>query len=96
MKPNHQQVPTGFDRALEWMEKGRRVCRVEWNGEAILELQVPDAGSKMTQPYIYITTVTELGGSRVPWAASQTDLLAKDWAFSASIEEMESWSVIPL
>jgi hypothetical protein len=30
----------------------------------------------MTLPYIFITTVQ---GNRVPWLASQTDLLAKDW-----------------
>jgi hypothetical protein len=30
----------------------------------------------MTLPYIYITTVK---GERVPWLASQTDMLADDW-----------------
>lgn len=30
----------------------------------------------MTLPYIFITTVQ---GDRVPWLASQTDLLAEDW-----------------
>lgn len=28
------------------------------------------------QPYIYIVPV---GGARVPWVASQPDLLEKDW-----------------
>jgi hypothetical protein len=41
-----------------------------------LELQVPDANSKMTLPYIYMSTVT---GDLVPWLASQTDVLADDW-----------------
>jgi hypothetical protein len=41
-----------------------------------LHLQSPDAGSKMTLPYIYMRTVD---GALVPWLASQTDMLATDW-----------------
>jgi hypothetical protein len=54
-----------------------RWSRRGWNGPGqFIELQVPDEHSKMTLPYIFITTVQ---GNRVPWLASQTDLLAKDW-----------------
>jgi hypothetical protein len=54
-----------------------RWSRRGWNGPGqFIELQVPDQHSKMTLPYIFITTVQ---GDRVPWLASQTDLLAKDW-----------------
>lgn len=63
--------------ALELMRAGRRVTRAGWNGKGqFLELQRPDERSKMTLPYIYITTVQ---GDRVPWLASQTDILAEDW-----------------
>jgi len=66
-----------FGWALTVLQDGERVTRDGWNGKGqFLELQVPDANSKMTQPYIYITTVQ---GYRVPWVASQTDLLARDW-----------------
>ena len=41
-----------------------------------LMLQVPDAHSKMTLPYVYIMTAQ---GDLVPWLCSQTDLLATDW-----------------
>lgn len=59
--------PTAFHR---WSRRG-------WNGPGqFIELQVPDQHSKMTLPYIFITTVQ---GDRVPWLASQTDLLASDW-----------------
>lgn len=48
-----------------------------------LALQVPDAHSKMTLPYIYIEYPVGhpayQNGSRVPWLASQTDALAEDW-----------------
>lgn len=42
-----------------------------------LALQVPDAHSKMSLPYIYMSTVS---GDLVPWLASQTDVLADDWS----------------
>ena len=66
-----------FGAALLNLKQGRKVTRKNWNGRGqFLELQVPDQHSKMTLPYILITTVQ---GDRVPWLASQTDLLASDW-----------------
>lgn len=66
-----------FGAALLNLKQGRKVTRKNWNGRGqFLELQVPDQHSKMTLPYIFITTVQ---GDRVPWLASQTDLLASDW-----------------
>jgi hypothetical protein len=48
-----------------------------------LKLQVPDERSKMTLPYIYIEYPVGHPaypeGARVPWLASQTDMLAEDW-----------------
>ena len=62
---------------LKNSEPGTSVARAGWNGaNQHLELQVPDENSKMSLPYIFITTV---GGDRVPWLASQTDMLAEDW-----------------
>jgi hypothetical protein len=66
-----------FSVALDELKLGRRVARKGWNGKGMwLELQVPDANSKMTLPYIYMSTAQ---GDLVPWLASQTDLLAEDW-----------------
>ncbi len=63
--------------AIEKLHAGQRVTRQGWNGPGqSIELQVPDAFSKMTKPYIFINTVD---GGRVPWLASQTDILAIDW-----------------
>ena len=75
-----------FGEAIAFLKKGFRVARLGWNGVGIfLELQVPDEHSKMTSPYIYIDT-TELNTqnpnapkTRVPWLASQTDMLTDDW-----------------
>jgi len=66
-----------FGEAVKALEEGRKVQRVGWNGKGMyLELQVPDEHSKMTLPYIWMWTACE---NRVPWLASQTDILAKDW-----------------
>jgi len=63
--------------ALEFLKHGKKVARSGWNGKNMyLELQVPDENSKMTLPYIYMSTVQ---GDLVPWLASQTDILAEDW-----------------
>ena len=70
-------MENGIGWAVDNMLLGYRVTRRGWNGPGqYLELQVPDANSKMTLPYIYITTVQ---GDLVPWLASQTDILAVDW-----------------
>lgn len=72
-----EQNPFGMGEALARLKAGKKVSRHNWNGPGqYLTLQVPDENSKMTLPYIYITTVQ---GDLVPWLASQTDILAVDW-----------------
>lgn len=67
----------GIGNMIDKLRGGLRCQREGWNGKGqYLELQVPDENSKMTLPYIFITTVQ---GDRVPWLASQTDILATDW-----------------
>ena len=66
-----------FGEALKYLRMGGRVTRTGWNGkEQYLELQTPDAHSKMRRPYIFISPVD---GDLVPWVTSQSDLLATDW-----------------
>jgi len=66
-----------FSKALAYLKEGVAIARSGWNGKNMfLELQVPDANSKMTLPYIYMRTAQ---GDLVPWLASQTDILAEDW-----------------
>lgn len=75
-----------FGKALKNLKEGKSVRRKGWNGVGIcISLQTPDKKSKMTQPYIYIdtlglqTTNPNAPKGRVPWAPSQTDMLAEDW-----------------
>lgn len=66
-----------FGKALAALKRGGRVTREGWNGKGMyLEMQRPDANSKMTLPYIYMKTAQ---GHLVPWLASQTDMLEEDW-----------------
>ena len=74
-----------FGEAIERLEQGKRVRRSGWNGTGMwLALQNPDAHSKMTLPYLYIEYPdghpAYQVGCRVPWFASQTDMLSEDWS----------------
>jgi hypothetical protein len=69
--------------AVQAMREGSAVCRSGWNGKSMyLKLQVPDAHSKMSLPYVYMYTAQ---GDLVPWLCSQTDLLAKDWMLVTNV-----------
>lgn len=66
-----------FGEAITALKEGKKVSRQGWNGKNMfLELQVPDDNSKMTLPYIFMFTACQ---NRVPWLASQTDVLSEDW-----------------
>lgn len=63
--------------ALRAMRQGKRCTRAGWNGEGQwVAFAPPGNDDPMTLPYLFICTV---GGQRVPWVASQTDILATDW-----------------
>lgn len=80
------EVPMDFGAAINQLKLGRRVTRRSWGGNGMyLEMQVPDEGSKMTQPYIYMRTDT---GCFVPWVASQMDMLADDWVISTPLPSL--------
>ena len=76
-------MDSSFGGAIASLRKGNKVARSGWNGKGLwLELQVPDVNSKMTLPYIYInypSNAQNTPGARVPWLASQTDMLTDDW-----------------
>lgn len=78
-----------FSEALKYVKDGSRISRNGWNGKGLwVELQRPDQYSKMTRPYLYLVSpkgsTNQFGDDvkdieRVPWLASQTDILADDW-----------------
>lgn len=68
---------TDFGWAINCLKEGWQMQRAGWNGKGMyIELQVPDFNSKMSLPYIFMKTADE---NKVPWLASQTDMLATDW-----------------
>ena len=78
-----------FSQALDRLKAGAKIARSGWNGAGLwLEIQRPDAHSKMTLPYIFMSypeNAKNTPGARVPWLASQTDLLSEDWVKKAKV-----------
>ena len=71
-----------FGLALEALQQGKRVSRAGWNGVGLwLEYRpangVDLAYIRMSYP---VNSKAYPEGARVPWLASQTDMLATDWA----------------
>ena len=68
-----------FGWALVQLREGKAVTRSGWNGtgQYLSMLQRPDKDSKMTLPYIYITTVQK---ELVPWLDSHTVMFVKAWS----------------
>jgi uncharacterized protein DUF2829 len=74
---SHLYPGFGIGWAIKQIIHGLRVRRRGWNGRGMyIALQMPDSNSKMSLPYVYISTVH---GDLVPWLCSQGDLLAMDW-----------------
>ena len=73
---NGKVTAMDFGEAIRLLKAGKRVKRAEWlEPGQWLALQKPDAGSKMTAPYLYKTNQSVL----VPWLPGQNDMLAEDW-----------------
>jgi hypothetical protein len=72
--------------AIEAMEDGQRVCRAGWNGKGMFlfivqfwegESDFPAATDECElAPFVAMKTADN---KVVPWLASQTDILARDW-----------------
>lgn len=77
MEENNNEQLMDFGKALLSLRVSNKLRRKGWNGKNMyIELQVPDENSKMSLPYIFMKTACD---NKVPWLASQTDLLADDW-----------------
>ena len=81
-----------FGAAIEALKEGKKVARDGWNGKGMFLFLVPGSTFKVNRPpllgiyeegteinycsHIDMKTADE---KVVPWLASQTDVLAKDW-----------------
>lgn len=81
-----------FGVAITALEDGKKVAREGWNGKGMFLYYVPaDAYPAKTEvakafwgedalvPYGAYIAMKTVQGNVVPWLASQTDVLAKDW-----------------
>lgn len=73
-----------FGLAVEALKKGMRVSRAGWNGKGMWLEYVPTNGVdlayiRMSYPVTGLQSGPYHNGARVPWLASQTDVLAEDW-----------------
>lgn len=89
-RPVHQMT---FGDALLLLKAGVRVQRAGWNGKGMFIYMVPAAeypaqrgaakrwaGEGAMIPYGAYLAMKTVDGTVVPWLASQTDILAEDWA----------------
>ena len=74
-----------FGLAIEALKQGKRVARAGWNGKGMWITHMsegvchdPDSGIEF--PVSEFLVVHNADGRIVPWFASQTDMLADDWA----------------
>lgn len=70
-----------FGQAITAMKAGKRVTRAGWNGPGLWLEYIPAHGVdlafiRMSYP---VGSKAYPAGARVPWLASQTDVLAEDW-----------------
>jgi len=81
-----------FGDALVVIESGGKVCREGWNGKEMFIFLVPGSTFKVNRaPLLGIypegtvinyrshIDMRTANGDIVPWVASQSDILAKDW-----------------
>lgn len=69
-----------FGQTIKALQAGQKVVRPGMRG-AYLQLQIPDANSKMSLPYIYMRTTS---GQKVPWTPGQADIFSEDWTILIS------------
>lgn len=76
-----------FSEALEYLKRGYKVSRRNWNGKNMYLFKSPKIGCQVYEKYtkdsindlqefIVMKTADD---TLVPWLASQTDLLSDDW-----------------
>jgi len=82
-----------FSAALDLVKAGYRIQRAGWNGKGMFLFLVQGSTFKVSRPpllgiypegteinYLPHIDMRTATGEIVPWLASQTDLLADDWA----------------
>jgi hypothetical protein len=64
-----------FGLAIEAAKKGKKFKLPHWKEDVFISLQIPDENSKMTHPYLYVTS--RFGC--VPWIPTMVEMLAENY-----------------
>lgn len=64
-----------FGQAIEAAKAGKSFRLGFWKEDVTIQLQVPDSGSKMTHPYLYVKSRFGL----VPWIPTMVEILSEEW-----------------
>ena len=73
----NKSFPEAIQALLD--EKTEEITNDGWNGkDMVVKLQIPDGDCFMTDRYLYIQIHKD---ARVPWTASQLDMLSKKWKY---------------
>ncbi len=75
-----------FGLAIEALKQGKKVARAGWNGKGLWVQMVPQKGDSVYLSHLELVypvpgdgSLPYPNGAFVPWAPSQTDVLAEDW-----------------
>lgn len=67
-----------FGVALGVMKDGGKVRLGKWSEDVFISIQSPDENSKMTAPYMYVTSRFGM----VPWIPTMIEMLSDEWLHS--------------
>lgn len=64
-----------FEKAFEQVKQGKGMRLPHWKPDVVIRVQYPDEHSKMTHPYLYVSS--RFGN--VPWKETYVELFAENW-----------------
>ena len=67
-----------FSQAFEEAKEGKSIWLPHWGNDVSIRVQTPDDHSKMTAPYLYVSSRY----GRVPWVMTQIELFSEEWKVS--------------
>ena len=64
-----------FEEALKAMKDGKSIRLSQWKEDVYISIQTPDNNSKMTAPYMYVTS----RNGKAPWIPTQIEIMSNQW-----------------
>ena len=64
-----------FGKAFEHVKMGGGMRLPQWSPDVVIRVQFPDEHSKMTAPYLYVTSRFGM----VPWKETMIELFSEKW-----------------